>query len=106
MKTYKELIIESTQLRLKDIATIKVGLKDADFWIKRRDSIDQVGAVTKIYNKEAFGIKVERSDIMIPDFLYYAMMNIHMQGYYKGISSGSTGLVNIKINDIKNVKIG
>lgn len=37
MKNYKLFINEAVGIRLKDVAIIKLGLKDADFWIKRRD---------------------------------------------------------------------
>ena len=106
MKTYNELITESTQLRLKDIATIKLNCKKADFWVTRRGTPDKIGGVSKIFNKESFGIKVTRPDIMVPDFLYYAMMNIHMQGHYKNLGSGTTQLVSIKLDNIKNIRIG
>lgn len=106
MKTYNELITEASNLRLKDIATIKLNFKKADFWVTRRGTPDTIGAVTKIFNKESFGIKITKTDIMVPDYLYYAMMNIHMQGHYKHLGTGVTNLVSIKMDNIKNIRIG
>ena len=105
MKTFKNLIIESGAGRLKDYATIKINSKDADFWITRRGTPDKIGEVSKAFNKESFGIKVTATDIFDADFLYYAMMNIHMQGLYKNLGTGTTQLVSIKLSNIKNIRI-
>ena len=94
------------QMRLKDVATIKVGLPDADFYVELRGSMDKVGSVTKEHGPYRAGIKVIRTDILLPHFLYYAMMNMHAQGYFKRLATGATNLVNIKISDIANIKLG
>jgi predicted DNA binding CopG/RHH family protein len=94
------------RMRLKDVAKISTNMKDADFWITRRGTPDQIGSPVKEYNKESFGIKILNKDIIDPDYLYYAMMNIHQQGHYKNLGTGSTRLVSIKINNIKNIRLG
>jgi hypothetical protein len=93
-------------MRLKDVAKISTNMKDADFWIQRKGTPDTIGSVSKEYNKDSFGVKVERTDIINPDYLFYAMMNIHLQGLYKNIGTGTTRLVSIKKNNIENIRLG
>lgn len=92
--------------RLKDIAVIKTGLEDADFYVELRGSANTVGTVSKQYGPYKAGIKITRTDIVLPQFLYYAMMNLHSQGYFKRLATGVTNLVNIKISDIADIKLG
>lgn len=103
----KESVTESQGFsRLKDIATIKIGLEDADFYVELRGSANTVGTVTKQYGPYRAGIKIRRSDVVLPQFLYYAMMNLHAQGYFKRLATGVTNLVNINVSDIANIKLG
>ena len=106
MKKFRDLIIESAAGRLKDYATIKSNMRGADFWITRRGTPDKIGEPTKTFHKEAFGVKVTALDVLEPDFLYYAMMNIHMQGHYKNLGTGTTKLVAIKLSNLENIRIG
>lgn len=106
MQTFKKLIIESAAGRLQDYATVKLNDKKADFWIARKGTPDEIGSVSKDFNKESFGVKVTATDVLDSNYLYYAMMNIHGQGLYKNMGSGTTQLVSIKLNNIKNIRIG
>lgn len=90
-------------LKLSDVATIKVGLKDADFWIIRRGSRLQVGRPVRGYNPEHIGVKVNRTDILLPDYLYYALMRQHFIGAWKEKANGTLNLVNIKVSDVQNI---
>ena len=108
-KAMSPKLTESTEgavVRLKDLATVKTGLKDADFYVELRGSEKTVGSVTKEWGPYRAGIKVNRTDIVLPQFLYYAMMNLHAQGYFKRLASGATNLVNIRINDIADIRLG
>lgn len=103
----KERVSESqVAMRLKDIATVKTGLRDADFYVELRGSEKTVGSVTKEWGPYRAGVKINRTDIVLPQFLYYAMMNLHAQGYFKRLANGVTNLVNIRINDIADIKLG
>lgn len=106
MKKFRDLIIESAAGRLKDYANIGLNMKDADFWITRRGTPDKIGEPTKTFNKESFGVKVTATDLLDPDYLYYAMMNIHMQGHYKNLGTGTLKLVSIKLRNLQNIRIG
>lgn len=90
--------------RLGQHVDMKVGMKDADFWIVRRGSADKVGTVTKDYNPEHIGIKVRNHGIL-SDYLYYALQHAHGQGYYGGRAHGTTNLVNIKKSDVGEMPI-
>lgn len=92
--------------KLRDIAEIKVGLKDADFYVELRGSYKTVGSVSKEWGPYKAGVKITRTDIVLPQFLYYALMNLHAQGYFKRLANGVTNLVNITISDIANIKLG
>lgn len=93
-------------MELKDIATIKIGLTQADFWIIRRGDIKQVGKPSRNFNPESIGIKVEKNEIVNPDFLFYALLNLYNQGFWQSKACGSLSLVNIKIEDVKKIRLG
>lgn len=92
--------------RLGDLCTIAIGMEDADFWLVRRHDLDKVGEPTKEFNPQHIGIKVTRTDVLLPDYLYYAMQFLHMKGYWRQLAFGATKLVNIRTEDVKRVKLG
>lgn len=104
MKINEAIILESYQ-HLSDIATVKKGMRDADFWLIRRGSENEVGRPVKEFNPEHIGIKVTSNE-MLPQFLFYSMQNMHNQGVWKSVATGTTNLVNIKTDDVKNIGIG
>jgi hypothetical protein len=63
-------------MKLKDLAEVKTNFPDADFWLKRVNSIDNVGEPVKEFKETRIGIKVLRTDILLPTYLYYAMMHL------------------------------
>lgn len=92
-------------MKIKDIATVSVGLKDADFYLVRRGDAGKVGKPTKEYSEEAIGIKITRTDLIVPDYLYYWFEYIHSSGYWKPLAKGTLNLVNIRTEDVKNIPI-
>ncbi len=101
-----ENINENTKsIKLKDLAEIKTNFEDADFWITRRNSINIVGMPSKEYNPESIGIKVTRTDVLLPSYLYYVIQYLHSTGYFKKIAKGATKLVNITTNDVRNISL-
>ena len=91
--------------RLKDYAEIRTNFPDADFWVVRRGTQEAVGKPVKEFSPEHIGIKVS-SDDLLPNYLYYALMNAHMSGVFQGIAHGTTDLVNIRAQDIENISLG
>lgn len=107
MKSFKEHISEeqSRPTILGDLVKIGTNMQDADFWITRRGSIDRVGHPSKDFNKEHFGVKVTRPDILDPRYAYYMMMHVANTGHYKQHAVGSTNLVNIRAEHITNIPL-
>lgn len=90
---------------LSDVCSIKTHFEGADFWIIRRGSLKTVGGVTRDFNPEHIGIKVENTSILLPDFLYYCLMNLHQQGRWESMANGSLSLVNIKVSDVRKIRL-
>jgi hypothetical protein len=103
---FTEIISESSGTRLKDIAKIATNMQDADFWLVRKGSDKTVGKPVKEFDPSRIGIKVVKTDVIDPKYLYYVMMNLHNQGQFARIANGTTNLVNITVNDIANIPIG
>ncbi|HFQ9467595.1 TPA: hypothetical protein ACHTH4_004807 [Escherichia coli] len=92
-------------MELQDVATIATNYPDADFWIVRRGSVDRVGEPTYTFNPEHIGVKVHRTDLLLPRYLYYCLMHIHQSGMWKQRATGSLALVNIRVSDIKHIAL-
>lgn len=90
-----------------DIADVKIGMDDADFWIIRRGSINRVGEPVREYSPEAYGIRIKEEylDRVLPQYMFYAMTYVWQQGYYRNLATGSTGIVNIRSRDIESIPI-
>jgi len=99
-------IVESARMRLGDLVSVKVGNPDADFWIERRNTIENVGKPTKEFGPERFGITVTRPDVVDANYLFYMMTHLHNQGVWKGVATGSLKLVGIRAEDIRNIPVG
>jgi len=103
---FTEIISESAGTRLKDIAKIATNMQDADFWLIRKGSDKTVGKPVKEFDPSRIGVKVVRTDVLDPKYLYYVMMNLHNQGHFARLANGTTNLVNITVNDIANIPLG
>lgn len=99
---YKNMLTES---KLGSYIQAKTNFPNADFWIIRRDSINNVGKPVKEFNSEHIGIKIISTNVLIPDYLFYLLTYIHNSGYFKQLATGTTNLVNIKVSDITNIPI-
>jgi hypothetical protein len=93
-------------MKLGHLCEIKTNFPEADFWLVRKGSDEEVGKPTKEFSPENIGIKVIETDIIYPQYLYYALMNLHNQGKFIRLSRGATQLRNISVNDIKNISFG
>lgn len=93
-------------MKLKQLTIIKTDFEGADFWVTRRGSISEVGRPVKSFSKYHIGIKVTATEILLPDYLYYAIMMLHSKGYFKAIARGTLALQHITTEDLKNIEIG
>jgi hypothetical protein len=93
-------------MKLKHLCEIKTNFPEADFWLVRKGDEKEVGRPTKEFSPENIGIKVIETDVLYPQYLYYALMNLHSQGKFEEISHGTLRLKNIRVDDIKNISFG
>jgi hypothetical protein len=92
-------------MKLSEAAVIKVDFEGADFWLIRTHDVAHVGQPVRIYMKDYIGIKVVRTDIIVPDYLYYVFMHLHNSGVFKPNAYGTTKRVHIRVEDIKNIPL-
>lgn len=99
----KASISKESTLRLCDVAKVSTNNPSADFWIVRRGAKTKVGQPTYEFNPEHIGIKILRSDIVLPRYLYYCLMHVHSTGHWEKMATGTLELVNITTSDIKHI---
>lgn len=92
-------------MKLCDVATVKTNYPEADFWIVRRGSLKNVGKPTREFYAEHIGIKVIKTDILIPDYLMICMEYLHNRGVWNPRANGSLSLVNIRVSDVKSIEL-
>lgn len=99
-------------MRLADLCEVKFNMPDADFWIYTRGNEKSLGMPTtdSDNNENKIGIKVleEAKDKLDARYLYYVFMHLNSTQFWQrnGLVYGSTGLTNIRIQDVKNINIG
>lgn len=103
--THADAIGKESSRRLKFVCEIKTGLEDADFWLQRRGSTKTIGRPTRDYSRDNIGIKITSRDV-VPTFLWYAMEHLFVSGHWEPFAIGTTNLKNLRLDDVKNVKVG
>lgn len=88
-------------MTLGDFCDIKVNFPEADFWIISKGDKDTFGKPTETFNPDYIGVKVTRTDMIFPKFLYYIFLNYFTQGVLRNLGNGTR----IKISDIKKLPI-
>lgn len=58
---------------LGDLVSVHLGKPDADFWVVRRGRSEDVGRPSREFNPEHFGVTVVRTDLLLPDYLFYML---------------------------------
>ena len=102
-----EVITESESgVRLKDLCSVKVNQPDSDFWLQRNGSNKTIGQVTKEFSKDNIGVKVIRTDVVLPQYLYYALQHVHNAGHWAQFANGVTNLQHLRVSDVANLSIG
>jgi hypothetical protein len=92
-------------MKLSDLCEIKTNFPEADFWLVRKGSEDSVGYPVKDFNPEHIGIKVTATDILLPEYLYYVMLNLFNQEVFKNNSYGTLNLKNIRVEDVRGIRL-
>jgi len=112
VEKYKKIMIlkysefnESNGLRLKYVCDIKTNFPEADFWLIRKGDEKTVGKPVEKFEPQYIGIKVLRTDILFPKYLYYIFVHLQESGQLIQYTKGVLNLKHIIIDDIKNIKI-
>jgi hypothetical protein len=93
-------------MKLKDLCVFSTEFPDADFWIVNKGTEEEIGSPTKTFDPEYIGVKVTRTDILVPGYLYYAFMYLKQNGVLSNLAKEVNGKMIIKISDIKEIPIG
>lgn len=93
------------EMKLSQLATIRTNFPEAHFWIVRRGSAERCGEPVRVFNPEHIGIRVEAIQILLPDYLFYALTAVHQGGHWKQIATGTLSLVNIRVSDVRNIEL-
>ena len=48
---------------------------------------------------------MQRTDLLLPTYLFYLMMHVHQQGFWKARATGTTNLVNIQTADVRGIEL-
>lgn len=92
-------------MRLKDVALVRVGLQEADFWLVRRGTLQAVGQPVREYSPYHIGIRVEQTGLILPDYLFYVFMELHQGGQWQAQAIGTLELVHIRTEDVNNINL-
>jgi hypothetical protein len=93
-------------MKLSNLCEIKTNFADADFWIVRKGSEMTVGTPTREFAPQHIGVKVVRTDVLVPGYLFYVVMYLHSQGYFQVRCNGTLRLKHILVSDIKGLQVG
>lgn len=92
-------------MKLSALATIRTNFPDAHFWLVRRGSAGRCGEPVRVFNPEHIGIRVERTDLLLPDFLFYSLKHVHSTGHWKREATGTLSLVNISVSAVRSIEL-
>lgn len=88
---------------LKADFVVKTNYPEADFWLQRRGSEENVGKpmrkFSEIQGQYNIGIKVPEG--MNKEYVYAQLASLYRKGYWRNKSQGTLKLQNIKVEDVK-----
>jgi hypothetical protein len=94
-------------MTIGELCEFKTNFPDADFWLVSKGTRTEVGVPVKTFKPEYIGVKVVRTDILLPQYLYYVFMNLQNQGVFEMLSEVNDGGVRVvSIQKIKRMPIG
>ena len=105
MRNWIDLVENAGLVKLRSLATAKVNVPSADFWIARKGSLETVGKPTKEFSPEHIGVTVTATDKVDPRFLYYVLEYAWMRGQFRKVARGTTNLVNIGVNNVLDIAL-
>jgi hypothetical protein len=93
------------EMKLAAVATIQTNFPEAHFWIVRRGSSERCGEPVRVFNTEHIGMRIERLDLLLPDYLFYALKHVHHLEHWRQIATGTLSLVNIRVSDVRSIEL-
>ena len=76
-------------IKLGDLARIEQGLKAADFWMLGNVDIEMVGKPVSEHSPHNLGIRIEKTDVLIPQYLIAIINNLWEQGIFRDFAQGA-----------------
>lgn len=49
--------------------------------------------------------RIDRIDLLLPGYLFYALMHVHHSGHWKQIATRTLSLVNIRVSDVRSIEL-
>jgi len=65
---------------LGEMAEVAIGLRDADLWLPRKGK--GKGEPTRTFDADHVGIRVTRTDVLLPEYVRYALQYLAMKGLW------------------------
>lgn len=94
-------------MTIGDLCEFKTNYQEADFWMIKKGSKKDIGKPVETFSPEYIGVKVIRTDVLYPKYLYYAFLNMYNQGVFEQICEvNDGGERSIPISVIKSIPIG
>lgn len=94
-------------MTIGDLCEFKTNFPEADFWLVKKGSRNEIGKPVKTFSPENIGVKVIRTDVLLPEYLYYVFMNIQNQGVFDMLADVNDGGKRIiSIDKLKQLPIG
>ena len=94
-------------MTIGELCEFKTDFRDADFWLVRKGNKNEIGEPVRKFSPEHIGVKVKRTDVILPQYLYYVFMDLKNKGFFNIIADVNDGGGRvIPIQKIKNIPIG
>jgi hypothetical protein len=79
-------------------------MEDADFWIQKVGTDETIGTPHENMDLDDIGVKVIRTDILVPKYLFYVFQYLQMQGVFKHLALSGTQRV-LTVKSIENLPL-
>jgi hypothetical protein len=94
-------------MTIGDLCEFKTNFPDADFWLVKKGNRNEIGMPVKTFSPEHIGVKVIRTDVLLPDYIFYVFMSMHHQGIFEKLSEIHDGGKRVvSLERLKSLKVG
>lgn len=102
MKAIEEIlrITAQAEIKINDVADLRLGAPDADFWLVRIGDRDDLGEPRKAFSPNHIGVKVTHPEVIDPGYLFYVFQYLWRSGYWHRYARGSTRRQTIGVGDV------